>query len=70
MRNRSESIDQVPPRPSLTPEEQDTLLRDLDAAYVVEHSQAEHTASVAAQSRACYAYSVIKVVKRLSIRTE
>ncbi len=38
MRNDSESIDQSPPRPSLTPKEQNTLLADLDAAYAVEYS--------------------------------
>ncbi len=50
MRNDSESIDQSPPRPSLTPKEQNTLLADLDAAYAVEYSQADHTAGVAAHS--------------------
>ncbi len=49
MRNDSESIDQSPPRPSLTPKEQATLLADLDAAYAVEYSQPEHTSGVATQ---------------------
>ncbi len=50
MRDDSKPIDQSPPRPSLTPEEQDTLLADLAAAYAVEYSQPEHTSGVAAPS--------------------
>ena len=42
----------IPPRPSLTPEEQDALLTDLAAAYAVEYAQSEHTTGVAAQSMA------------------
>ncbi len=49
MRYDSKPIDQIPPRPSLTPEEQDTLLSDLAAAYAVEYSQPEHTSGVATQ---------------------
>jgi len=50
MRDDSKPIDQSPPRPSLTPEEQDTLLADLAAAYAVEYSQEEPMADYAAQS--------------------
>ena len=40
------------PRPSLTIEEEDTLLTDLAAAYAVEYARSEHTTGVAAQSMA------------------
>ena len=54
MRGECEPVDQLPPRPSLTTEEQATLLTDLAAAYAVEHSQAEHAEDVATQSTTHY----------------